>query len=254
MKALKLLLIVVVLLLFPIAAHAEWERTMSAWDTRLPDEGKLQLTFWGGYWETGYTSSELKEITGYLDITYGISDKWSIALSPSIYLWNEEPGPSESGVSDTSIMTTYRFIDEADMGFDMAVQGRLYLPTGDEEKWLGSGSYEPGIKMLLSKDFGSFIGVFNLGGDMILNSRIGEKDVVGRISLEGIYPLNEELSLNMALSGSTKRYDGGDNGADIGAGFRYTPKNSTTFLGGMVYTSFTDQYDWGVQLAIGFEL
>lgn len=253
MKARLWLILTLVLFFFPLTGHAEWERTVSAWDTRLPDKGKLQVAFWGGYWETGFTSVDLEETTGSLDITYGISDNWSATLSPSYYGWRVDPGPSESGISDTILMTTYRFMDEDKRGFDMAVQGNLYIPTGDADKGLGTDRYSSGVTLLASRKIGPFIGVANLGGNVIIDARDGEKDLVGHAVLEGVYPLSEQLSLNMALSGSTKRFDDGEEGADIGAGFRCSPKTWNMFLAAMAYNSFTDLYDWGLSVAVGYE-
>jgi hypothetical protein len=253
MKVRFLLILTLVLFFFPLTGHAEWERTVSAWDTRLPDKGRVQVTFWGGYWETGFTSVDLEETSAYLDITYGISDNWSVALSPSYYSWSFEPGPSDSGISDTTLMTTYRFMDEDKSGFDMAVQGNLYIPTGDADKGLGSDRYSSGVTLLASRQIGPFIGVANLGGNVIIDAREEEKDVVGHAVLEGVYPLSEQLSLNMALSGSTKRFDAGEESADIGVGFRCTPKAWNMFLAAMVYNSFTSLYDWGLNVAVGYE-
>lgn len=255
MKSRIFLFFAAVLLLFPVAVHAEWERTVSASDTRLPDDGKLQLTLWGGYWETAleHTSIELKEIDGKLKIAYGLTENWSLTLVPSYYSWDFDPGPSNSGLSDTVVMTTYRFMDEAESGWGMAIQGNLYVPTGDGDKGLGTDRFASGAKLLLSKKIGPFIGVVNLGGDMIFNSRDYEKDWVGEAVLEGIYPLTGQLSLNMALSGKTKRFDGSEEKAEMGVGFRFTPKRGDLFLAGMGYTSFTDLYDWGMQLAVGVE-
>ena len=254
MKTRIWVIVAVVLLLIPAMAQAEWERSVSAWDTRLPDEGKVQVSFWGGYWENEVRGVDIQENTGYIDITYGLSDRWSFCVSPSVYRWNLEPGPAESGLSDTSVMTTYRFLDEDTHTFDMAVMASLSLPTGDDDKGLGSGKVEPGATLLLSKTLGPFIAVANLGGRAILDSRsnVGEKDFTGWAVLEGVYPLTERLSLNLAFSASTKRYDNADDGADVGLGFRFTPVK-WMFLAGMAYASFTDAYDWGVDLAFGFE-
>ena len=34
-------------------ASAEWERTVNAWDTRLPDQGRVQASIWGSYLGVG---------------------------------------------------------------------------------------------------------------------------------------------------------------------------------------------------------
>ena len=46
MKSGKLWMAAGLACLFAATAGAEWQRTVSAWDTRLPAQGKLQLSLW----------------------------------------------------------------------------------------------------------------------------------------------------------------------------------------------------------------
>lgn len=251
MKTFNCLMIMANLCIFPTLASADWERTVSNWDTRLPDQGKLQVSLWGGYSAWNNENIDGNDIFGDLDLTYGLEDNWSVAISPSFYRWEEDGGISEAGISDTSLMSTYRFLDEAKDNLDLAVMGSLKVPTGDEDKGLGSGSVEPKIKLLAAKTLGPIIAVANLGGYAILDARDGEKDFVMLAALEGVYPLSEQLSINAALTTLSARWDGEDELVDLGFGARFNLQQM--FVGGMAYTCLTDNYDWGLQLAAGFE-
>jgi len=253
MKASKWLIVAFILCLFPVTASAEWERTISAWDTRLPAQGKLQVSLWDGYETWGDEGADGKSIVGTLYVNYGLTDKWSVCLAPSFYRWQEHGIGSESGLSDTGLMTTYRFLDESKSGLDLAVMGSMGLPTGDEDKYLGSGNVEPAVRLLASKTLGSIIAVANVGARKIIDPDKGEKDFVLSADVEGIYPLNDKLSLNGVLSGNTARWDSADAYVDLGVGARFTP-HKQLFVTGSVYRSLTsDVNDWYFQLGVGFE-
>lgn len=248
----KWLAAVVLLCAFAGAASAEWERTVSAWDTRLPAAGKFQASLWAGYWEAEAGGADVNTMDGTLYLTYGIADNWSACVAPGFTRWDVDGGDSESGIGDTDIMTTYRFLDEKDAACDLAVLGRVQIPTGDEDKGLGTDHVEPGFLLLASKTLGPVIAVANAGGDAILDANEGEEDFILHAALEGVYPLNEQVSLNAVMSAATARRDGADDMIDLGLGTRFTPCEQT-FVLGAGYVSFTDDYDWGAQIAGGYE-
>ena len=252
MKSFKRIAALAVILLLPVMASAEWERTVGAWDTRLPNKGKTQVALWGSYSKTEVANADLTGKAAYLDITYGISDKWSAYVSPSFHNWKLDGGGSESGLSDTMLQTTYRFRDEAVDNFDLAVVGKVLLPTGDEDKGLGNGGFEPGGKLLASKTFGPIIAVANLDLTAIPSADKGENDFVVSSTLEGVYPLNDKLSLNTAVFTETSRIDGGNTDLDLGFGSKYALKGQM-FLAGMIYKCLSESSTWGLDLAVGVE-
>lgn len=248
MKLFKQIAALAVILLLPVIASAEWERTVGAWDTRLPSKGKINVSLWGDYSKSDLGTGN----AAYLDMTYGISDKWSAYVSPSFYSMKPEGAKSESGLSDTMLQTTYRFRDEATGNFDLAVMGRLQVPTGDEDKGLGTGGFEPGAKLLASKTFGPVIAVANLSLNAVLNADKGEKNFLASAAFEGVYPLNDKLSLNAGAFVAAPEIDGGDTDLDLGLGSRYNVKDQM-FVGGMFYKCLTESSSWGLQLAVGVE-
>jgi len=240
------------LCLFTAAASAEWERTISAWDTRLPAEKKLQLSLWGGYWTWKDSGANGHSIDGRLYANYGLMDNWSLAVAPGYSYWHMTGFGSENGIGDTSLMSTYRFLDEAKAGVDLAAWGEAWFPTGNNDKSLGTGHVEPGIGLIASKTLGPIIAVANLEGNMIINADDGEQDFIGQATLEGVYPLYEKLSLNAQFSAATKRWSSEDEMIDLGIGTRFKPVEQV-FLAGAAYKCLTDSYDYGFQLAGGYE-
>ena len=230
------------------AVQAEWQRTIVAGDTRLPAQGKVQAQLGGGYeaWEDGDT------LFGQLQVGYGISDRWAAYVAPSFVSWDVDDGDSESGLGDTGLGTVYRFLDEADSGFDLALHGAVGLPTGDDDKYLGTGSVEPELNLLVSKTLGPVVAVANAGGYLILDADRGEEDFVLQGVLEGLYPLGEKWSLNAALSAETARADGEDDDVDLTVGARFLPKPQLLFTAGVLYC-LADIVDWGAYFSAGYE-
>ncbi len=238
--------------LLATTASAEWERTVSAFDTQTPDEGKLQVALWGGYWEYEFARVDGDDMNAALYVNYGILDNWSVSLVPTYYDWDIEGLGSESGISDTRILTTYRFTEETDSAPAFAVMGSLSLPTGDDDDGLGTGSVEPGVMLLCSKDLGALTLVGNVGVDFIADADRGEEDFILSAELEGIVPVSEQVSVNAVLAAETARWDEDDDTVDLGLGLRVEP-NEQTFVVGAVYGCLTDAYDWGLQLAGGYQ-
>lgn len=245
----KWVVVFCVLGLFAAVASAEWERTISAWDTKLPDQGGVRVSVWSGYWEWDHGGEEV-DASLYLD--YGILDRWSVSVSPGFLSWDQDGMDSESGISDTDLFSTYRFADEADAGLDLAIMGGASLPTGDDDKGLGNGDVEPKLSLLASKTLGPIIIVGNAGGRWITDAGDGEEDYTVYAALEGICPLNDKLSINANTSASTSRWEGNDDPVDVGLGVRFAPIEQAFCLAAGYYC-LTDNYDWGAQVAAGYE-
>ena len=252
MKGAKLWVVAGFAGLLAAAAGAEWQRTITTWDTRLPAQGKLQLLMWGNYWTGSEDDWDWSHTAGMFYVNYGILNNWSASIAPGIAHGSVDGGDSETGISDTDLQTEFRILDEAQAGLDLAVVGRMWLPTGDEDKGLGTGSLEPGLALAAAKTLGPVIGVANAGGRLILNSDEGEKSMVAFGMVEGIYPLGEQISLNGSFDVTSARFDGEDATVDIGAGARLVPVPQV-FLSGALYLCLTDAYDWGLQAVAGFE-
>ena len=76
---------------------------------------------------------------------------------------------SESGLGDTTVDLSYRFIDESDTLPEMSVHGGVKLPTADEDKGLGTGEMDFQMGVELIKELGGWsvdLGLdYNILGD-----------------------------------------------------------------------------------------
>jgi hypothetical protein len=250
------LILAVILCLLPVTASAELERTIGAFDTRLAGQGDLQVSLNTGYetWDNSYYGDGHSTDSS-LYIGYGIRDNWSVFVAPSFYGWHQEGAGAEAGISNTYLWTTYRFKDEASSGYGMAVRGAVTLPTGDEEVSMNNERVEASVKLLVSKDFDGIIGVANLGYRRTFNPYDGQNCYVITSLFEGVYPVNDNWSLNGALNLYTHSWDDSNHDvySDLLFGARYTPNQKTFVSGGICKSLASRTYDWYYSISVGFE-
>ena len=87
-------------------------------------------------------------------LSYGITDNVDVVLGVP-YQWNKawEDGDmtsDEDGVSDMSIELKWRFYEAEGLG--LALKPGITLPTGNEEKGLGSGRMSYGLTFITTKE------------------------------------------------------------------------------------------------------
>jgi len=96
--------------------------------------------------------------------SYGINDDMDIVLGiPYQYIRTEdsEEPVEEDGLSDMSIEMKWRFYEKDGLGF--VLKPGITLPTGDEEKGLGSGRASYGLVFITTKEAEPLSFHFNLG-------------------------------------------------------------------------------------------
>jgi hypothetical protein len=84
-------------------------------------------------------------------LTYGVLDNVEVAIGGN-YLWSRvsgsgDPTESASGISDTTIEVKWNFYDKD--GFSMALKPGISLPTGDEQRGLGTGRTSGGVNFIV---------------------------------------------------------------------------------------------------------
>lgn len=139
--------------------------------------GKAQLELTGQYGhdrENGGTSTETE---GAATLTYGLTDAVDLVLGlPYQHLKNEEADTTtESGISDASLDVKWRFYEQD--GFSLAVKPGITLPTGDDEKGLGSGKATYKLFFISSKEIAPWAFHLNLGYIRNENTQGDEKNL-----------------------------------------------------------------------------
>ncbi len=241
-----------------VPVRAEWERTMKAFDTALPDPGKLQVSLIGGHTAfeiegpAGAGDLDGDQTDALLYLNYGLTEDLNIIVSPILSRLHVDSFGSETGIGDTYVYSTYRINRESEESAGLAVQGRLSLPTGDEDDGLGSDKVEPGVLLIASTTHGALTLVGNIGGDYVIDAEDEQEDFIFRAAVEASYAVSEAASLNGVLRGATARADGGEELVDFGVGGRAYP-NESSYVTASFYLGLSDAYDWAVEAGGGYE-
>ena len=163
-------------------------------------------------------------------LTYGASEKCDIVLEIP-YLWlDPEEEANVDGVGDIEIGPEYCLFEGSDSLPAASLGLTIKTATGDEDKGLGSGEIDYGLKTIFSKEiigaaFDLELGYTLVGGE-------GEDDVFS-YELASEYPLNDSFSLAGEISGETA-FEGGfdDNPCDGKLGLNYALSKATALSAG----------------------
>jgi len=171
-------------------------------------------------------------------LTYGIVDNLDIAVSfPWLAREIKEAGESssESGISDLSISAKWRFHEQE--GFSLALRSGITLPTGNDDKGLGSGRMTYGLFFIATKEWKPYIFHMNLGYKRNENRR-DERLNLWHVSLAGEFEATESLRVALNI--------GQERNPDRSAG-----KDPAFVLAGLVYsvTKYFD-LDFGLKRAL----
>ena len=258
MSLCKCILAVLIICAVPISANAQLQRTIWTWDTRTPDQGNFSSSLGWGY-ET-YEYKEI-EVDGYTMTTsfflsYGLLANWSVGFKATYDKWQETGYGvkySEDGAGDAEAITTFRILDEDKSDIDFALRGSLRLPTGDEDKYLGTGNWEPKLQILAAKTLGKILTVANFGIRRIIDSAEHENDFVFDTSLEGVLPLTPQLSASVSMAAWTSRWktSDDDNYLQLGCGLKFTPTKKSFFSLGVYQLVNSDVYKNDLYFSLG---
>jgi long-subunit fatty acid transport protein len=145
-------------------------------------------------------------------LSYGITDSADIILGLP-YQWNrtEEDGmliSDENGISDVSLELKWRFYEHE--GLSLALKPGLTLPTGSEDKGLGTGKTGYSLFFIASKKIGSSAFHINAGylhNDYKLETdKDAQRKDLWHFSVAGTYEIVENLQL-IANTGIEKNSD-----------------------------------------------
>lgn len=135
-------------------------------DTGTQGKGKTQIEFDGEYDH----DSEDVTVTNTLvfptipALSYGISDTVDIVLGVPFErreIKRAGAATTERGISDVSLQLKWRFYEKG--GLSLAVKPGVTLPTGDEDKGLGSGKSSYSAFFIVTRDMAPWAFHFNIG-------------------------------------------------------------------------------------------
>ena len=258
MSLCKCLLAVLIICAVPISANAQLQRTICAWDTRTPDQGNFSSSLGWGYETIEYKEMEVDgyTMTTSYFLSYGILANWSVGGKATYDKWQESGYGakfSESGAGDADLITTLRILNEDKSGIDFAFRGSLRIPTGNEDKYLGTGHWEPKLQILAAKTLGKILTVSNFGIRRIIDSTENENDFVFDTSLEGVLPLTAQLCASVSMAAWTSRWKTSEDDyyLQLGCGLKLTPTKNSFFSLGVYRLVNSDVYKNDLYFSIG---
>ena len=186
-----------------------------------------------------------------IDFNYGaMPDLQLTAVVPVAY---EAPpdGHTLAGLGNIELAAKYRFLHQAEFGWDVAVFPRVFLPSAAPD----IGQRHPAVllPLWLEKDWGDW-STFG-GGGCVVNRGAGAQDfcLAGWALVRQILP---KLQLGAELVHQTADTKGGRPSTGIGVGLRYDISDNYHFLAyagpGLQNAAETARYAWYVSVLLTF--
>jgi len=173
-------------------------------DIPTADHGTYEL-FFGYVLKDGGAVTE--EEIPFWELVYGLTNVQELTIEAPIVRRDDLPGTT-TGVGDVIIGTKYRLIGEpaADSGLSASLE--VKLPTGDEQRGLGSGAVDVDLRARGGLEFGREVVYFNLG-----HSWVGEegRDNTWFYSAVWDHPVRRNLRLLTEVYGKTASESGTPN-------------------------------------------
>jgi hypothetical protein len=222
-------------LVFLLVACPSWAaHPLITDDTGTQGKVKFQLELNGQYdWDKQDADDVSTKTTGgqvAATLSYGIVENVDLVLSLP-YQWrkteeNESIAYDEKGIGDMVFETKWRFFEKE--GFSLALKPGISIPTGNDEKGLGTGQLGGHLFLIGSKELGPCAFHANLGYIRNENKADERKDI-WHASLATTWEVIKDLKL-IANIGIERNPD-------------YSASNDPAFLiGGIIY-SVTEKFD-----------
>lgn len=226
-------------------------------DTGTQGKGKFQLEA-SGAWLTDQKDNEgggVREITSFVAAVFAAGVAETVDLMIGVpYIWTEtrEAGTKtkESGLFDTAIEAKWRFYEKQRLG--LAIKPGLLLPTGDEEKGLGTGRVGYSAVLISTVDVEPWAFDANLGY-LYLPNRSGGASNIWLASIASRLAVAERWKI-VGEIGATRYTDTAKSSSPAfgQVGFIYSPKDyldlSVGFLAGLNNEEFDQSVHVGVTI------
>ena len=125
---------------------------------RTDDPEPVEYKHWEAYVASqGSFDRDMTTLTApHIEINYGIFPEVQIHLLAPLEYVKPEGEPSHYGYGDTELGAKFRFIQETDSRPQAGIFPLLVLPTGDQDKGLGSGETQVFLPLWLQKAWGQW--------------------------------------------------------------------------------------------------
>jgi len=188
-------------------------------------------------------------------ITYGIIDSLDLVVTTP-YLWRDEKSPSsktsENGVGDANVDVKFRIFEKDGLSF--AVKPGLSLPTGDDDKGLGTGKWGYHFYLIGTKETGPWTFISNLGYIRNETSLDTDERNIWHVSVATIYALNDQWKIcaDVVAERNTNK-DGENDPVSAVAGVIYSPTKNIDLDLGVKRGITSSATDWSLLAGTTFK-
>ena len=185
----------------------------------------------------------------HFEINYGIVPNVQLHLVAPLGYVHTEDG-THYGYSDTELGVKYRFVDETETSPQVGVFPLVEIPTGNQDKQLGSGKVQSYFPVWVQKSWGKF--TTYAGGGLWYNPGEGQKNWVFS-GWEAQYDFSEVLTLGGEVYYQTANSEDvtASGGFDVGGFINVSDRHHILFsLGETLSSSATITGYIGYQLTI----
>jgi len=188
---------------------------------------------------------------GGIDFNYGASPDLQLTAVAPIAYTRPAGGTSTAGLGNIEVAAKFRFLHQANGGWDIAVFPRLFLPAGSSA--FGERHVSLLLPVWLEKDWGPW-STFGGGGCVINHG--GDSKNFCRAGWALVRQVLPRLQVGAELVHQTRDAEGARATTGVGAGMRYDFNDSYHLLAyagpGLQNAGETDRYSWYVSILFTF--
>jgi len=239
----RLLIVCVFCILAPVL-------TLAGPPFRTDDPEPVEYKHWELYFASqGSLDPDERSLTApHVEINYGVFPNVQLHLLAPLEYVKAEGQPSQYGYGDTELGVKFRFIQETDWCPQVGTFPILILPTGNEEKGLGSGETQVFLPLWLQKSWGP-LKTYG-GGGYWINHGTGNRNY-WFLGWEVQYDLSQYLTLGGELFHQTASEVGGESstGFNVGAIINFSEMHHLLLSAGKNFSGSDDKFYY-----VGYQL
>jgi hypothetical protein len=179
-----------------------------------------------------------------IDFNYGATPDLQLTAVFPLEREHERDVGASTGLGNIELAAKYRFMHQAEDGWDVAVFPRAFLPSGSSS--VGADHFSLLVPVWLQKDFGSW-STFG-GGGCVLNHGGGEARNFCVSGWALTRQIQEKLQIGAELVHSTADTRGGHASTGVGAGVRYDLTDHYHLMAyagpGLQHAAENGEYSW----------
>jgi hypothetical protein len=218
----KLALATAVLLASAGAAHADRRAFTQTYEYQTQPEGNLELELYNTQESARYSTDSPTEVKTQVEVEYGITDHWDIALY-QILEGSEIEGVSGIGYHETKLESRYRLAERGEWPVDVVLYFELFKPFG-----IATVGVEP--KLILARDFGPVTVAANVALELEPEEEVdnGETEIEYEVEPEfaagATWEIVPEWKVGAESWGNFEAFEGeGDYGVYAGPALSWAP-------------------------------